>query len=150
MSSNNFDHDRMLQFSIAAIQEFAFNHQEEVFYGFSIYDSLLCLNSEQQFSKSLTRYLSWYPWESSDSEEIQESRLDPGEWAYRGFANLRDSGGFDDRAYKEYCEASDEERQSTPYALSIDKLVHELISKDAFLILKRTNNFFANRDTERL
>lgn len=140
----------MLQFSIAAIQEFAASHQEEVFYGFSIYDSLLCLNSEQQFSKSLTRYLSWYPWESSDSEEIQESRLDPGEWAYKGFATLRDSGGFDDRAYKEYCEASDEERQSTPYALSIDKLVHELISKDAFLILKRTNKFLANRDKERL
>ena len=150
MSSNNFDHDKMLQFSIAVIQEFAVNHQEEIFYGFSIYASLLCLNSEQQFAKSLARYLSWYPWESSDSEEIQESRIDPGEWAYRGFANLQDSGGFDNKAYEEYCETSDEERKSTPYALSIDKLVDELILKDAFLIIRRTDNFFVNRDTERL
>lgn len=42
-----FDIDRLIDFSIKEIAAFAKNHQNELFYGFAIDASLLCLNSEQ-------------------------------------------------------------------------------------------------------
>lgn len=111
MSSNNFDHDEMLQFSISAIQEFAADHQEEVFYGFSIDASMLCFNSEQKFSERLTNYQSENLEYYSKSEEIQDLRINTGDWEYQGFVDLRDSGGFDDEAYDEHYLASDEDQK---------------------------------------
>lgn len=135
----------MLQFSIAAIQEFAANHQEEVFYGFSVDASLLCLNSEQRFAKSLARYQSEDPEYYSDVKEIQDLRINTGDWAYQGFVDLRHSGGFDDKAYDEHYNSSDEEQKSTPYGLAMDRLISDLIQRDAFSCLTKMPNFFANR-----
>jgi hypothetical protein len=145
MSSNNFDHDKMLQFSIAAIQEFAANHQEEVFYGFSIDASMLCMNSEQEFAKSLAHYQSKYPGDYSDVAEIQDLRINTGDWEYQGFVDLQDSGGFDDKAYDEHYNSSDEEQKSTPYGLAMDRLIADLIARDAFFCLTKMPDFFANR-----
>ncbi|WP_373539796.1 hypothetical protein [Chamaesiphon sp.] len=145
MPLHNFDHARMLEFSISAIQEFAINHQEEVFYGFSIDASMLCMNSEEEFARSLASYQSEYPGDYSDAEEIQDLRINTGDWAYQGFVDLRDSGGFDDKAYDEHYASSDEVQKSTPYGLVMDKLVTDLITRDAFACLTRTPDFFVNR-----
>jgi hypothetical protein len=145
MSSSNFDHNKMLQFSITAIQEFAADHQEEVFYGFSVDASMLCFNSEQKFFESLTDYQSENLEYYSKAEEIQDLRINTGDWEYQGFVDLRDSGGFDDKAYDEHYVASDEEQKSTPYGLAIDRLINDLIAKDSFSCLARTPDFFVNR-----
>jgi hypothetical protein len=145
MPLNNFDHDKMLQFSIAAIQNFATSHQEEVFYGFSIDASMLCLNSEQQFAKNLDWYQSTYPDDYSDAQEIQNLRTNTGDWEYQGFVDLQDSGGFDYKAYEDHYEASDEAQKSTPYGLAMDKLIAELNARDAFSALRKTSDFFVNR-----
>jgi hypothetical protein len=144
MSSNNFDHDKMLQFSIAAIQEFAASHQEEVFYGFSIDASYLCINSEQQFARTLASYQAQNPERYSQPNIIQNLRLNTGDWPYK-LAELEDSGGFDDKAYDEHYNSSDKEQKSTPYGLAMDRLVADLIARDAFSCLTRMPDFFANR-----
>ena len=135
----------MLQFSITAIQDFAANHQEEVFYGFSIDATMLCLNSEQKFSESLAHYQSEDLEYYSDAEEIQNLRINTGDWKYQGFADIEDSGGFDSEAYDEHYQASDEAQKYTPYGLAMDNLIAELSTRDAFLPLRRTSDFFVNR-----
>lgn len=57
------DHNRMafnipllLDHSIAAIRKFAEEHPDEHFYAFAIDASLLCLNSEEAFTKKLKSY----------------------------------------------------------------------------------------------
>ncbi len=145
MSSNKFDYDKMLQFSIAAIQEFASDHQDEVFYGFSIDASMLCLNSEKKFSESLADYQSENLEGYSKEEEIQDLRINTGDWEYQGFVDIRDSGGFDDKAYDEHYVASDEEQKLTPYGLAMDRLVNDLIAEDAFSCLTKAADFYANR-----
>ncbi len=51
-----FDIDRLVDFSIKEIADFAKNHQNELFYGFAIDASLLCLNSEQAAITTLLKY----------------------------------------------------------------------------------------------
>jgi hypothetical protein len=51
-----FDIDRLLDFSIREIENFAKTHQHELFYGFAIDASLLCLNSEQAAFATLRQY----------------------------------------------------------------------------------------------
>ena len=51
-----FDIDKLFKFCTEEINNFGEKHQNESFYGFAIDASLLCLNSEEEFSVSLKRY----------------------------------------------------------------------------------------------
>ena len=55
-SKSKFDTEKLTEFAINKITEFAKEHPNETFYGFSIDASLLCLNSEEEFEKTLKYY----------------------------------------------------------------------------------------------
>jgi hypothetical protein len=76
-----FDIDSLVEFSIAAVREFAANHRHEVFYAFAIDAALLCLNSEEAADRTLREYRdSWERqtrsvgrWEDLTAEDLNES-----------------------------------------------------------------------------
>jgi hypothetical protein len=51
-----FDVDNVLAFCVHEIRCFAADHQNEVFYAFAIDGRLLCLNSEEEFAKTVKKY----------------------------------------------------------------------------------------------
>ncbi len=51
-----FNIEKLVKFAVAEIEKFAVAHQNETFYGFAIDADLLCLNSVEQFEKSLSQY----------------------------------------------------------------------------------------------
>ena len=55
-TSMTFNIEKLFNFCVEEINNFAKNHQNELFYAFAIDASLLCLNSEEEFSVSLKRY----------------------------------------------------------------------------------------------
>jgi hypothetical protein len=76
-----FDIDRLFNFSIREIENFAESHQDELFYGFAIDASLLCLNSEQAAITTLLKYRDEWDrdhrvinrWEDLTSRDIDRS-----------------------------------------------------------------------------
>jgi hypothetical protein len=76
-----FDIDRLVDFSIREIENFAESHQNELFYGFAIDASLLCLNSEQAAITTLLKYRDEWErdhrsiarWEDLTSRDIDRS-----------------------------------------------------------------------------
>jgi hypothetical protein len=73
--------DRLFDFSIRAIESFAESHQDELFYGFAVDASLLCLNSEQAAITTLLKYRDEWErdhrpiarWEDLTSRDIDRS-----------------------------------------------------------------------------
>ena len=59
----SFDIDKLFDICVEEIKRFSMSHQDELFYGFAIDASLLCLNSEEKVEKLLTEYCS--KWERS-------------------------------------------------------------------------------------
>lgn len=145
MEHTSFDHERMLDFALHAIADFASAHADETFYGFSIDAALLCLNSEEQFVKSLAGYRERWPDYYQSEQDVRSLKLNTGDWAYQGFAELGEETGFDQQAYEDHYYAEYEEQKSTPYGLAMDRLVAALVERKAFAGLKRTPDFFANR-----
>lgn len=145
MDQTSFDHERMLAFALQAIADFARAHGDETFYGFSIDAALLCLNSEQQFATALSGYRERWPDHYQTEEDILGLKLNTGDWAYQGFAELGENEGFDQQAYEDHYYAEDEEQKTTAYGLAMDRLVAALVERDAFACLKRSPDFFANR-----
>jgi hypothetical protein len=76
-----FHIDRLFNFSIREIENFAETHQNELFYGFAIDASLLCLNSEQAAITTLLKYRDEWErdyrpisrWEDLTSRDIDRS-----------------------------------------------------------------------------
>ncbi len=52
----SFNLDSLLQKSVESIREFSSQHEDETFYAFAIDENLLCLNSVEEFQKTLYRY----------------------------------------------------------------------------------------------
>ena len=52
----SFDLEKLLTFCLNEIQVFSEKHKNETFYGFAIDASLLCLNSIEEFDKTLQKY----------------------------------------------------------------------------------------------
>jgi len=52
----SFNLDSLLQKSIESIRDFSSQHANETFYAFAIDENLLCLNSVEEFEKTLHRY----------------------------------------------------------------------------------------------
>ncbi len=140
-----FDIDRLFTIVRAAIREFAASHSDETFYAFAIDADMLCLNSEEDFAKSLARYQADYPDKYHDEENIQDLKYNTGDWQYQGFFDLEDEHGFDADAYSDHYDeagASDDgTAPHTPYAKAMSALVAKLRDSDVFEPLKRTDDF---------
>ena len=145
-----FDIEKMFIASKKAIENFAKKHSEETFYGFSIDASMLCLNSEEEFQKTLKHYQEEYPGSYNENNKIHELKYNTGDWCYQGFFDLED--GFDQDLYSEHYHIpfdnknlEDEELvklfQKTPYHRAMSKLLEKLVENGAFDSLKKTTDF---------
>lgn len=139
-----FNINELTQFAICEIKKFSELHPDETFYGFSIDADLLCLNSLEEFEKTLKKYQESYGgYETED--KIKDLKLNTGDWKYQGFAKFDDSVGFNWESYLDHYHLDDEEQYDTDYAKAMDEIVKRLIKSDAFDKLKKTDNFFINR-----
>lgn len=161
-----FNIDLMFEFAKSEIQAFALKHSNEAFYGFAIDCGLLCLNSVEQFQKTLSKYKTDSPKFYQTKQQKFNLQWNTGDWAYIGFSEFGDDNGFNsaqyDSHYKfvmELVEIQSEQQgfagygpldipdgaSTTPYAKAIDALLLRLIKEDAFTCLKRTPDFNAVR-----
>jgi hypothetical protein len=145
-----FDIEKMFIASKKAIEKFVTEHSEETFFAFSIDANMLCLNSEEEFKKTLKYYQEKYPESYNDNEKIDELKYNTGDWGYQGFFDLED--GFDHELYSEHYhipfdnkDLEDEELakffQNTPYHRAMSKLLEKLVENGVFDSLKKTTDF---------
>ena len=139
--SNRFNQRKMFEYSVSAIAEFARTHKKETFYAFSIDATMLCLNSEDAFKKTLKRYRADDPKLYGLASEIDALRFNTGDWEYQGFTDLQESGGFDMKAYDFHYNRSAEKRLQTPYAKAMNRLLTDLKNANAFAPLNRSEGF---------
>jgi hypothetical protein len=140
----SFNHDLMLGASLTAIESFAKEHIAETFYAFAIDADMLCLNSLQEFEKTLQQYALKWPEYMSDNQERDHLYMNTGDWAYQGFYTLQDECGFCNDAYNDhYDQAAMDEvvAQSSEYALAMDCLLKAIEESDILCLLNRTENF---------
>ncbi len=81
----------------------------------------------------------------NNPKHIKSLRLNPGDWAYTGFAILTTKVGFDNRAFDKHYELSDKRQKTSEYGRAMDKLIKNLVNSDVFSKLKTTKSFFVNR-----
>ncbi len=137
--TNRFDHQRLKMYSVEALKKFADEHPNETFYGFSIDATMLCLNSEESFAKTVGHFA---PMEPSD---LRELRFNTGDWEYQGFADLLSSGGFDEKAYEDHYGLDPQKQKGSAYSKAMDRLIDDLKACGAFDALKKAPDFFASR-----
>ena len=143
-SKCNFDTEKLTQFAIKKISEFAKEHPNETFYGFSIDANLLCLNSEEEFKKSLKYYREKYGGYDTD-ELITDLKENTGDWKYQAFAEFDENSGFDMEEYNEHYHEDEEFQLDSEYATSMDIVVENLKGSGVFNLLKKTDDFYVNR-----
>lgn len=139
-SSSKFDTEKLTEFAIKEINKFASTHQDETFYGFSIDASLLCLNSEEHFQKTLKTYSE--KWGGYDTEEkIADLKQNTGDWGYQGFAEFEDEVGFNYDEYLEHYHEDDDSQLTSDYSKSMSIVIKNLKKNDAFDSLKKAKEF---------
>jgi hypothetical protein len=141
-----FNIQKMTDVAVEAIHQFASGHQDETFYAFAIDANMLCLNSLEELSNTVTRYQLNYPADYTSEPEIQELRSNTGDWAYQGFFSLRNEHGFDDDLYDDYYneyESDDEQTLESNYVLAMNALLEEINHRNTFTSRKKTSDFSA-------
>jgi hypothetical protein len=78
-------------------------------------------------------------------EDVRGLRENPGDWAYQGFADMVESGGFDEAAYDEHWYMSDEKQKVSEYGRATDALLERLRKSGVFACLKTAPEFYAKR-----
>ncbi len=147
---NDFDIEKMYIASKKAIENFAKDHSEETFFAFSIDANMLCLNSVEEFNKSLKYYQEKYPESYNDNKEISELKYNTGDWAYQGFFNLKE--GFDHELYSDHYHIPFSNKslddaelaklfKNTPYHIAMSQLLEKLLENGGFDLLKKTTDF---------
>lgn len=147
---DDFDIDKMFIESKKAIKNFAKEHSGETFYAFSIDADMLCLNSEEEFKKTLKYYQKKYPKSYNTNEDIDRLKYSIGDWKYQGFFSFLD--GFDHNLYSEHYNIPFDNKnlddkeleklfQNTPYHKAMSELLEKLVENRAFDSLKKTSDF---------
>jgi len=141
---NSFDIERLTAFVLYEIKKFAEKHQKELFYGFAIDGNLLCVNSIEQFEKSLNEYRK--KWGGYDTEEeIINLKLNTGDWHYQAFAEFDEKCGFNMDSYEDHYNADKTEQSNSAYSKAMDEVIERLKASEAFKSLPTTGDFFINR-----
>jgi hypothetical protein len=164
--SGNFDIDRLVAFAKKMIAEFAEENADLVFYGFAIDADLLCFNSVVHFEKELSESKKRYPQSYSSPEDVLNSKWNPGNWEFQGFAYFDPDDGFSAEAYEAHYDyvmgiVQDamevegfkgfgpldipEGAQLSDYARTMNEVIRRLIAEKAFNCLKTTQDFRAVR-----
>lgn len=151
-NQDGFDVNKMYSFSLEAIKQFAKEHRDENFYAFTIDASMLCLNSVEQFEKTLKEYQERYPKSYTDADCINELKYNSGDWEYQGFAEMSEQDGFNDFLYSEHYHLSFEQPKpteaetaelflQTPYHKAMQELLTLLENSGVFDLLNKTADF---------
>ena len=74
---------------------------------------------------------------------IEELRMNTGDWAYQGFADLND--GFDDDAYSQHYDLPAWRKKLSAYGRAMNRLLKRLQKSGAFDYLRRTPDFSVRR-----
>jgi tetratricopeptide (TPR) repeat protein len=138
-----------------AIADFADRHGHERFYGFAFDcnadygDVQPCLNTEESLRASVARCRGRPPWEGATEAEIAARlRWNPGDWAYRAFADEERWRGtlqpFADRVQESvFAEDESDEDGGTPgrFLETVTRALLRLEKEGAFAPLRRTASF---------
>jgi hypothetical protein len=146
----SFDIERLAVFAHAAIASFAKRIDGETFYAFAIDASFLCLNSVEQFERTLASYQAKFPGRYESADVIDELRMSTGDWKYQGFADFYREVGFDDAAYQEHYNLgmvtdNNAALKETEYGRAIDAVLDRLNAMQSFDCLRRTPDFIVTR-----
>ncbi len=147
-----FDVEKMFEFSMKTIKDFAEQHKDEQFYAFSIDSSGLCLNSVEEFAKTLKYYSKNYPDKYDNDDEILDLKYNTGDWQYNCFADLNDGEGFDDELYQDHYHIPFDNKNineeqltvlfnKTHYHQAMSLLVKKLNDANTFETLNKTPDF---------
>ena len=141
-----FDHKRLLEASIEAINQFAANHTTETFYAFAIDAGMLCLNSNEEFEKTLHKYKKEFPEQYSNPQKIHELRMNTGDWAYQGFFDLEEDHGFVPTLYSDHyhigpLSMGPLRQRFTRYSRAMRRLIRGIQKSRVLEKLKRTQDF---------
>ena len=79
------------------------------------------------------------------TEGIRELRMNTGDWAYQGFADMGGVDGFDAGAYADHYDRGERRLIRSAYARTMDKLLKRLKRVGAFDRLRLTPDFVAIR-----
>ena len=123
-----------------------FGAPHETFYAFAIDANLLCLNTVESFAQCLKFYQRAYPDHYYLPEMVEELRMNTGDWAYQGFAQMGPENGFDDELYARHYDIGFRDAESpalrdTEYAVAMDALLDLLKQRNAFDVLRKTDDF---------
>ena len=147
----DFEIETLVDYARDAIESFAAEHPDETFYAFAIDADMLCLNSVEQFEKTLKVYQAKYPKQYHTQKDIEELWWNTGDWEYQGFADFGNCEGFVHYHYSDHYElgmnldADDPALNDTPYAKAMDVVIEQLINSNAFAGLKLSPKFKAIR-----
>lgn len=72
-------------------------------------------------------------------------RMNTGDWAYQGFADMDDEVGFDSDAYDDHYELEEHKQKRSVYAKAMNKLLKRLTKSGVFDQFKKSPEFFVNR-----
>ena len=78
-------------------------------------------------------------------QEMQSLRENTGDWAYQGFADMAGIDGFDDEAYGEHYDMSEDRQKTSAYGAAMNVLIERLCSRNTFTWLKTAPSFYATR-----
>ena len=137
-------------FAHAAMASFAKRIDSETFYAFAIDASLLCLNSVEQFERTLASYQTKFPGRYESKDVIDYLRMSTGDWRYQGFADFHDGAGFDEIAYQKHYNLglvieNNPALRVSEYGRAMDAVLDRLNTMRSFDCLERTPNFVATR-----
>ena len=139
--ANGIDVDLLTKVSINAIDGFYQEHHDETFYAMAIDANMLCLNSEEEFKKTLEQYRSKYPDYYHNANSINELKQNTGDWAYQGFYYLSVDEGFSNDEYRKYRDMDGMDRMDSPYYKAMRRLIENITTSNSFYRLKKTETF---------
>ena len=150
ISVATFDLDRLEVFAVAALARFASEHPNELFDGFAIDAALLCLSLASDTASGRAHLVAQHQAgqflpRPTLEESVAAMRRETGDWAYQGFAEMRDEDGFDRAAYRAHYDLDDAAQKTSAYGLAMDALLARLVARDAFASLRRTDDFLVIR-----
>ncbi len=137
-----FNINKITGFIISEINKFSEAHKKETFYAFAIDAHYLCLNSTEEFEKTLKYYQEKFD-DFENEEEISILKMNPGDWTYQGFTELNDKNGFHLDSYLEYYlfNEGEDHQNDWSYHKAVDKLIEILKTSKAFDHLKKVDDF---------
>jgi hypothetical protein len=138
---SKFNLNEMLDASVQAINEFSALHPNETFYSFGIDSNMLCANSIECFETTLKKYQEKFPKSHNTLKEINELKMNTGDWEYQDFYSLTEEDGFNDDSYDSHYYKNSFFQKFSSYSIMMRLLLWKIKLSGAFDQLNKTKDF---------